>query len=268
MSEENKAQILPKVSVVITTVLPKNKKYLDACVASVRGLDYPKDRLEVLVVTPDFSPEPTLSKARNYGISKTDPTSKYVFLLHDDVIVPKDSLLNLVNIAGDNQIILTGISPSQDQFDHCLGYNFVIDGTNYQVDGGKTSMNEELEKKHLPAFGRARSPYPFGMYFVEQIPMFAVLIPRTVLSTVGEFDESLQGISDDVDYSWRARDKGVRMAVLLDTFLWHFGSASAEARTPKQQYEGWSHFRSKYGRLPPYIDEGLVADAKKAAGLP
>lgn len=55
----------PFVSFVIPTY--NAQKYLDKCLASIRKQDYPKDKMEILVIDGGSTDE-TLSKARNYNV--------------------------------------------------------------------------------------------------------------------------------------------------------------------------------------------------------
>jgi glycosyltransferase involved in cell wall biosynthesis len=59
--------VLPMVSVVIPTL--NAERYLDECLESVRGQDYPRDRIEVILAD-GGSEDRTLSIARRHGVDK------------------------------------------------------------------------------------------------------------------------------------------------------------------------------------------------------
>ncbi len=55
---------------------------------------------------------------------------------------------------------------------------------------------------------------------------FCMLVPRAVFDDVGLLDEELFLGNDDLDLSWRLRQRGYRLIVATDTFVHHEGQAS------------------------------------------
>jgi len=55
---------------------------------------------------------------------------------------------------------------------------------------------------------------------------FCLMVPRRILDDVGMLDEALFLGNDDLDLSWRLREKGYRLVVATDTFIHHEGQAS------------------------------------------
>jgi len=99
-------ETLPGVSIVIIT--KDRRKELAECLTSLSGLDYPKDKLEIIVVEEGDTPEPLVEVkyvfipredrgwgyARNVGVKNA--SQELVGFLDDDCIVPEEWLKKLV----------------------------------------------------------------------------------------------------------------------------------------------------------------------------
>ncbi len=60
----------------------------------------------------------------------------------------------------------------------------------------------------------------------------AMLVHRLVFDRIGLFDESYFMYAEEVDFCWRARTAGFRMAVVPTAKMWHKVSASSPVREP------------------------------------
>ncbi len=58
---------------------------------------------------------------------------------------------------------------------------------------------------------------------------FCLMVRRNILDTVGLLDEQLFLGNDDLELSWRLRQKGYRLLVATDTFVYHAGQKSFES---------------------------------------
>lgn len=233
---------LPKVSIVITAYLPQSKAYLDACIQSVYNLDYPKELIDTVVVTPTwYIPEYKDVKtihpcfgayhnpiAVNYGFEKSNQDSKYVLMINDDVILTRNSLIKMVSVAGDNKCILGAISNcDQHEFfdaDLPLGLN----NRQYRI--------EDIQDK-LQAMMNADLPTgPIRMFRPQTLYLYCNLFPRqvwrevkngTTPDSIGFSENFLTGF-DDTDYSIRAKQCGVVLGLVTDSLVWHCSGASAD----------------------------------------
>lgn len=224
---------LPKVSIVVTAYLPASKPYLDACIASIKNLEYPKDRLEVLLVCPTwYMPEydgvrrvvPAYGAyhnpvAVNYGMAQASKDSKYLFMMNDDVILTRQSIGRLVWAAGDSDVVLSPISNCDNLGHYQFNFPLGLNDRQYRM--------EQIEGK-LQAMMNAESPFPQGYVFPNTLYLYANLYPRKVWEKVGGFDEEFKTGFDDTDWCMRAQRAGVKLAIALDSLAWHMSGASAD----------------------------------------
>jgi len=90
---------------------------------------------------------------------------------------------------------------------------------------------------------------------------FCMLVPRSVFEQVGELDDELFLGNDDLDLSWRLRQRGYRLAVATDVFVHHEGQVSFKSephsKTARLVQESTDHLYSKLvayygvGQVPP-----------------
>jgi GT2 family glycosyltransferase len=250
--------MLPKISLIITSYGEKNQRYLDLCLKSVENLNYPKELLDVVVVSSgDYIPKTAAYKiehnytrmhfpaAVNYGVARTDPTSKYLLILNDDTILTKNCLLSL-SCLGDAQAIVGATSPC----DNNVHYNLTF---GYQKDGRFKSSGERFHRyddwaPDINEVMNAESLYNPGSVKTDFLCFYAVLIPRKVWETIGVMDENYKTGQDDIDYSLRAKDLKIYTFVFLNCLIWHFGGiASEEHLTTDIRKENRDYFQKKWG---------------------
>lgn len=258
----------PKVSIVVTTYLPESKCYLDACMKSIANLNYPKESLDVVLVgKPGYAPEyPNVktvypdkpqfynSEGVNFGVSKTDPESKFVLSCNDDTILTKNSLKNLVETCGDQRVILNSISPCDNHRAYSLHFKFLSAGRVVDVLGNQ--YRYEQMKDFIDDMMNTESLYPQGLIHQEFLCMFATLIPRKVWDELGPLDEVFKTGPDDIDYSMRARRAGVHLAIALNSLIWHFSGVTADKTLdPSLREFNRKAFKDKWGVNPPFTVE-------------
>lgn len=71
---------------------------------------------------------------------------------------------------------------------------------------------------------------------VDFVTGCGMLIRRDVLERVGSFDPSFFMYGEDVDWCWRARQAGFRLAVVTSAKMWHKVSVAARRDEPGQRY--------------------------------
>jgi GT2 family glycosyltransferase len=247
---------LPKVSIVVTAYLEKSKPYLDACIESIKHLDYPQELLDVVIICPTwYAPmyegcktlHPCVGQyhnpiAVNYGFKVTDQSSKYVLMLNDDVILTRDCLKNMVMHTKDNDVILGAIS-------NCDNHDFYT--LEFPGNLGSRQLRFEQIKDKLNAMMSAKSAYPPGYIYPRTLYLYANLFPRKVLAKIGGFDEQFKTGFDDTDFCLRAVKSGVRLAIALDCLIWHCGGVSADqtmgSLDSELRAENERFFREKWG---------------------
>lgn len=244
-----------KVSIIVTAYLQESKPYLDACIQSIHNLNYPKELIETILVCPTwYQPKydnvttvtPCMGAyhnpiAVNYGMNQASKDSKYLFMMNDDVILTRNSLARLIEAAGDADVCLSPIS-------NCDNYGHY----QLQFPGGLTERQYRIEQiKHLiPDMLASDSLYPTGFIFPQTLYLYANLFPRKVWEKVGGFDENFKTGFDDTDWCMRAQRAGVRLAIAMNSLVWHCSGASADTTMGKLdsdvRAENEKYFRTKW----------------------
>jgi cellulose synthase/poly-beta-1,6-N-acetylglucosamine synthase-like glycosyltransferase len=193
---------LPTVSIVIPAYNAAG--CLGECLVSIRGLQYPSDKMEVLVVDNNSADstsavacekgfEPLLcirtgaSAARNTGIEKA--TGEIVAFTDSDVVVEPDWLLRLVEAFRDPEV--GGVGGAIEAYRAVTGSEF------HAVVWGMLNQERQLAGRlphMLPFAATANAAYR-----------------ASALREVKGFDETL-GVGEDADLSWRVQWAGYKMA--------------------------------------------------------
>lgn len=261
---------LPKVSIVIQAWSPKQKPYLDLCIRSIKNLDYPQELLEVIIIgKPSYLPEYPgcrtvdygkeqyyASEGYNLGFSLTDPESKYIYSINDDVCLTRDNLKLLVHDLGDNFAIITGISPCDNNCSYNYQFSVMKGETKYEFAHDRQNYRLEDVTQIIPEMLNASSHYPWGLTYVPFICMYATLIPRRVYEKIGGFDTNFRGGPDDIDYCNRVVAAGGLLLCSLHVLTWHFGSVTiAESYPPDRWIFNIDYFKSKWGHFPVFVNQ-------------
>lgn len=255
---------LPKVSIVIPTYRVNSKPYLDLCIKAVENLNYPKDKVEVIISShanyiPEYriarnvlhpNPERSFAEAVNFGITNSDQSSKHVLLLSDDTIPTKDSLMNMVLSVGNNDILAQGISNCDNHWLYNLAIFVKAENETMIISNRFYSLEDFGDNvKH---FKNAASLYPPGFLFPPTLCMYAALIPRSVIAKVGLLDEQFRDGYEDSDYVERCRLKGIRAAICLNSLIFHFGGkTTGDTATPEITEQNKKLFQAKWANPNP-----------------
>ena len=224
----------PLVSVVIPT--HNRKEILTRLIRSLFESNYPKDKLEIIVVD-DASTDGTyehikrlfpqvkvirndkeklLAESRNVGVRASK--GKYVFLIDDDNVVDKNSIKELVEFMEKNPEV--GVAGP-------IMY-FLRDSTRIWCAGVKRSYWTTVTK--LIGFntrdnGQYREPYES-----EDFPN-AFMIRKEIFEKIGLFNSSLFPIHyDEGDFCQRVRKAGYRVMVVPTAKVWHDISLPSQSK--------------------------------------
>ena len=223
---------LPLVSIILVNL--NGAKHLTTCLDSLKQLDYPQDKVQVVLVDNNskdnsldllkkkyaevklIQNEDNLgfAKAVNQGVEAAE--GEYVALLNNDMKVDKKWLIELVKpILQEPDLVCTG-SKVMDwkgkKIDFVLGMmNF--EGRGFQIDFEKVLRKGEYNK-------------PKDMLFVNGGSM---LVDREVFLKVDGFDEDYFAFYEDVDFGWRLWIAGYRVRFIPTSIAYHkhHGTSSA-----------------------------------------
>ncbi len=252
------------ISIVIPTYLPSNQRYLDLCLRSIDNLDFPKDQLEVIVVSsngfrpvvPDYvikhyvEERLHFASAVNLGIKNCSPESTHYFLVSDDVILTRDCLKEMLHNTQGRDYIMQATSNCDLGCKYSLVMGLKEDDGIIGVDSPKYHY-EHLE----PYFDRlmnATSFYPRGLIRYEYLCFYAVLIPKGVVEKIGLLDETFKSGQEDVDYCKRAYAADIPCGVVLSAVIWHFSGVTADlVMTKALRDENKDYFKDKWNEEAP-----------------
>lgn len=233
--------LLPDVHVV---VLNRNgRRFLEACFQSLEALDYPSQRLELVLVDNASEDEsvsyierafPEVRIVRNpdnYGFARgnnegirraLERGADYVVLLNNDTRVDPDWLRALVEVAEAHPDVAI-----------CGGKILSWEGTIIEFSG-------TVWHKVTSAGGYTNEP-DRGQYDEMHPAAYAcgasMLLRTEALRRIGLFDEDYFIYHEDVDLSLRAWIAGYRVLYVPQSVIYHWGGGYT-AGTPMRDYLG------------------------------
>ncbi|MBW2989022.1 glycosyltransferase [Candidatus Woesearchaeota archaeon] len=222
--------MLPKISLVIIT--KNEEKNIRDCLDSVTSLDYPKDRLEIIVVDTSTDKTPDIARSykdvklirghkagfghvRNMGIEKAK--NELVAFTDADCIVPRDWLKKLVAPFKNENVAAAGGNAYPPENAPYLGKCFSCLGV---PAGGAIGLDACIEKTSTGA---------------SALVTCNAVFRREVLVRI-KFNENLRFGGEDTDISKRIRNEGYSLKYVPDSFVWH------KPRTSLSDFARW-HYR-------------------------
>jgi GT2 family glycosyltransferase len=249
--------MIPLISVILPFHDLKNIDYLKATLSSLSAqTDVEFEVIGVLTSGLAYEPiEPakrengktkfftmpgrsTFAKKMNYGVKLSDPRSKYIMLLSDDVILGRDCLKDMAESCADQQVIMNPMSNCDNGRIYLADMPWPFSANLQDVDADEI-MNWPVK-------------YPV-QFPVQSNCFYATMIPRTVWDRVGELDESFDTGCEDTDYCLRARQLGIASQITMRAFAFHFvGKTSTDYCTTEITARNHDLFEAKHGfRLVP-----------------
>ena len=168
------------------------------------------------------------SKANNQGIKYSIKNGfDYVLLLNNDTLIKNDLIYSLIQQSSTlNQKIIQPL---------ILNY----DGSKIWNAGGKINnffgTFQTLEK------GKGFKNFKRNRIYTDWFTGCCVLIELEIFNHVGYFDERFFAYYEDVDYSIRLKKMGYSIALMTNSYLQHYESASSKSMNKIE------------GNLSPYV---------------
>ncbi|MFT9056053.1 MAG: glycosyltransferase, partial [Ethanoligenens sp.] len=215
----------PTVSIVIVNL--NGLRHLDECFKSIQRLDYPKEKIEVVMVdngSTDGSVEfmrkkyswvKLIRNSKNEGFAKPSDdgaraaTGEYVAFLNNDMKVQKRWLAELVHSIEVNQATCAGSV--------ILNWN----GELLDFAGGSVSFYGMGYQHHFHEAMKTVEP----LLTQDKELLFAcggaMLMRRDVFLQIGGFDEDFFAYFEDVDLGWRMRVLGHKVVLSVASRVYH-----------------------------------------------
>ena len=166
--------------------------------------------------------------ANNQGIKYSIKNGfDYMLLLNNDTLIKNDLLDSLIKQSSTlNQKIIQPL---------ILNY----DGTRIWNAGG--TINYFLGTFKTLKKGESFKNFKTSINFTDWFSGCCVLIKSEIFKDIGYFDERFFAYYEDVDFSIRLKSKGYSVAMMNDSYLKHFESASSKSINQNE------------GNLSPYV---------------
>ncbi len=178
------------------------------------------------------------AQGNNQGLKKAK--GEYFLLLNSDTVVKEGALEKLIDFLEKNP--QTAVSPLLElpnghlQTDYYMRFPNLWQIFLYHHPLLRPLMMKTPLKKLIC---REVQKQPFE---VDQLPGAALAASREVWRQVGGLDEDFQFLWEDVDWSWRARKKGVRLVVVPGARVVHWGGASWKQKIKENAFQFYYQF--------------------------
>jgi hypothetical protein len=229
-----KTSVMPFVTIVIINW--NGKDHVLDCLDSVSRLNYPKERYRVLIIDncstdnsqelikeafPDYQ---MMINPKNYGCAEAENQGlrfsmekgdDFIWLLNNDVILEKDALIHLIEMAmTDNNIAALGpaiYSFDRPDIEDNIGYSIDF-WTGRFTNLAKTYGTDEKQKVRI--------------LDVDSVQGCSILIRVSVLHKVGIYFAGYEAYFEESEFNVRAKKMGFRVVTVRDAIIWHKKSAS------------------------------------------
>ena len=252
--------VLPLVSIILVGY--NSKSHFDSCFSSLRKINYPRNRYEVILLDNDsqdgsvdyvkkkFRWVKAFSLDKNYGVATAVnkgakiAKGKYITILNPDTEVEKDWLIELVNVMERNGKI--GACGSKLlYYDDRDKINTI--GGFWSVLGFSGSLGE----------GESREKYTD----VKEIffPSGASLMARKDLFiSVGCYDNDYFMYVEEPDLAWRLWNLDYRVVYVPTSILYH--KVSASVKRGRGGFKAMVYYHTTKNRLATIIKNAMFLD--------
>jgi|GEM_PF-1301035 len=191
------------------------------------------------------------SKATNQGIRIAK--GEYIVILNPDTAVTWDWASHMIDHFKKG---IAAVGPVSNQAAGLHRYDLYMEEQNL----GAIDINKLGEKLYIRNKGKG--------ILTKFLTGFCMMIKKEVIESVGMLDEDLFLGSEDLEYSWRLRNKRYRLVVATDTFIYHKAQASF-ASEPEEKMKRLTQESQDilYSKLEAYYGKGKVPPSKEIWGM-
>lgn len=222
----------PEISVSIVNL--NGEKYLKGCLDSLKELNYPQDKLEVILIDNNSTDKSLdlvksgypyvkiIKNSKNMGFAYANNQAakaaggEYIAFLNNDTRVDKNWLIELLKpIYKDKEIVASGskvLSIDGKKIDF-VGGMINFEGKGFQID-----YDLPIEKDHYDDYR-----------YLPFVNGGAMLANREVFLDAGGFDEDFFAYYEDVDFGWRLWVLGYRVVFAPGSIVYHHHHGTSKA---------------------------------------
>jgi hypothetical protein len=187
------------------------------------------------------------AKGNNLGIKAA--TEDLIMILNSDIIVQKGAIEKLVGFYQEQKNKNLAFSPLLLNQDGTIQQQYYLKFPNlWQIFFYHNPflrfwvMKTPLRQLIMNDLRKIKKGAPFE---IEPLQGAALMAPKEVWQKVGLLDEDYHFLFEDVDWSWRARQLGIKLFIVPEARVKHWGGASWQKRKEKAGFDFYrQHFSS------------------------
>lgn len=229
-------QNLPYISVIVLNY--NGLRYLEDCFSSLEGINYPRDRLEIIMVDNGSTDNSVLSVSqkfphinivkldKNYGFSKGNNIgveyAKYsnIAFLNNDTVVHKDWLVELAAAIQKERLIVN----SKIVYFH-----------NRKILNQGIGCLNRWGIGFCKGSGEDESLYSNAAYIFHPTGG-SMLLKKSDFVKIGKFDEDFFAYHEDIDFGWRAWLYGYEILYEPASIVYHKAGGTGGAFSSYKTY--------------------------------
>lgn len=227
----------PEVSVIVVNL--SGREYLERCLASLRALDYPQDRLDVIMIdnaSTDGSVDYVRATFPEVRVVVNDHNTGFSPAVNQGAKLAKGDVLALINndAEADPRWLREAVAVLEmhDQV-ACVGSKILSeDRKTVDYAGGQMAFyGHGYARRH--AEPDERSAYTPTLFASGG----AMIVRAKVFGAVGGFDEDYFAFFEDVDFGWRLWLLGYEVAYVPSSVVYHRHHGTIERfGYPRERY--------------------------------
>jgi GT2 family glycosyltransferase len=183
------------------------------------------------------------ARGNNQGIRVAH--GEYILLLNSDTVVQQGTLPKLMAVLNDKVEPCQVVSPmllfpdGRPQTDYYMKFPNLWQVFLYHNPALRPVVLKIPFLRNLIYFSSQEK-----VFLIDQLPGAALMANRKVWEEVGFLDEDYHFLYEDVDWCYRAKKKGYRLAVVPEAKIFHLGGASWKKKLKENGLEFYRQFFS------------------------